>query len=273
VKVWLGSELVDEDDAQLSVRDHGLTVGDGVFETIKVVDGVPFALTRHLARLRSSGGRLGLAVPPDHQLRDAVDAILTANKDGDVGRLRITVTGGDGPPGTERGSNGPTLLVVTGPLRRWSESAVLTVVPWTRNERSAVAGAKTTSYAENVVALAHARSRGADEALFVDTRGHLCEGTGSNVFVVVNRVLRTPALSTGCLAGVTRALVVEWFGAEELELSASVLADAEEVFLTSTTRDIQPVRAVDQREYAAPGPMTAEIAAEFARRAATTADP
>ena len=84
------------------------------------------------------------------------------------------------------------------------------MVPWVRNERSAVAGLKTTSYAENVVALAYAKERGAIEAVFANTRGELCEGTGSNVFVVRDGVVWTPPLDSGCLAGITRALAVEW---------------------------------------------------------------
>ena len=158
--------------------------------------------------------------------------------------------------------------MVTGPARHFDGAAVLATVPWARNERSAVAGAKTTSYAENVVALAYAHERGADEALFLDTRGNVCEGTGTNVFWVRDGRIVTPALSTGCLAGVTRALVVEWCGAEEVETDLDELASAAEVFLTSSTRDVQAVRAVDGVTLPAPGPVTAEAAAVFAERSA-----
>jgi branched-chain amino acid aminotransferase len=273
VKVWLDGALLDADEARISVRDHGLTVGDGVFETMKVVEGVPFGLTRHLDRLASSAGRLGLAAPDDSSLRAAVDALLAAHAPGEVGRLRITVTGGDGPAGTDRGDAGPTVLLVAGPGKTWAGSAALATVPWPRNERSAVAGAKTTSYAENVVALAYAREHGAEEALFLDTRGYLCEGTGSNVFVVVDGQLLTPALSTGCLAGVTRGLVLEWTGATEAELPASALGDASEVFITSSTRDVQAVHSVDGRSYAVPGPVTSAAIAAFAERAGANPDP
>ncbi len=273
MKVWLDGSVQDADSARISVRDHGLTVGDGVFETMKVVDGVPFALGRHLTRLHGSAARLGLTAPPDDELRAAAAELIAAHEPGEVGRLRITLTGGDGPPGTERGDSGPTVLMVTGPARHLDGAAVLATVPWVRNERSAVSGAKTTSYAENVVALAWARERGADEALFADTRGYVCEGTGSNVFWVQDGRLVTPALSTGCLAGVTRSLVVEWCGAEEVQAPLAALAEAEEVFVTSSTRDIQPVRAVDGRGYAAPGPVTGVAAAEFAKRSAEQPDP
>jgi branched-chain amino acid aminotransferase len=273
MNVWLDGRVLDADDARVSVRDHGLTVGDGVFETMKVVDGVPFALTRHLARLRQSAVRLGLTPPSDAELRAAASELLAARDGDEVGRLRITVTGGDGPPGTERGTGGPTVLMVTGPARRVDGAAVVASVPWARNERSAVAGAKTTSYAENVVALAYARDRGADEALFLDTRGNVSEGTGTNVFWVRDGRLVTPALSTGCLAGVTRGLVIEWCGAEEVEAGADELASAAEAFLTSSTRDVQGVRAVDGVTLAAPGPVTAEAAAVFAERSGKDVDP
>jgi branched-chain amino acid aminotransferase len=273
VKVWLDGSVHEADLARISVRDHGLTVGDGVFETMKVVDGIPFALGRHLARLHGSAGRLGLVAPPAAELRAAAAELIAAHGPGEVGRLRITLTGGDGPPGTERGDGGPTVLMVTGPARSIGGPAVLATVPWVRNERSPVTGAKTTSYAENVVALAWARERGADEALFTDTRGNVCEGTGSNIFWVRAGRITTAALSTGCLAGVTRGLVVQWCGADEVEEPLHSLADAEEVFVTSSTRDVQAVRAVDGRTYPAPGPVTALAAAEFAKRSAEQPDP
>lgn len=157
--------------------------------------------------------------------------------------------------------------------RRPDTTAVVTV-PWTRNERSAVAGLKTTSYAENVVALARAHEHGATEALFGNTVGALCEGTGSNVFVVVDGQLHTPPLASGCLAGITRELVVEWTGAQETELPLDVLETAEEVFLTSTLRDVQAVHRVDGRELTGtPGPVTAKAMRVFDERAASDLDP
>jgi len=147
-------------------------------------------------------------------------------------------------------------------------------VPWPRNERSAVAGLKTTSYAENVVALHEAKRQGAAEALFLDTQGRLSEGTGSNVFVAWNGSLFTPSPASGCLAGITRGLVLEWTGAQEADLDRSVLAEADEVFLTSSTRDVQAVAHVDGRAVpAAPGPLTRAAARAFAERSAADVDP
>jgi branched-chain amino acid aminotransferase len=276
MKVWLDAGLLDADDARVSVFDHGLTVGDGVFETAKVVDGMPFALTRHLHRLARSAAGLGLAVPAEADLRVAITATLEANAAELAAphRLRITLTGGTGPLGSDRGVDGPTLLVALAPMRTWPATAKVVVVPWTRNERAATAGLKTTSYADNVVALAHAHAAGGSEAVLANTVGQLCEGTGSNVFLVLAGEIVTPPLSSGCLAGVSRALVLEWSDAVERDLSMADLARAEEVFLTSSTRDVQAVHAVDDRDLpGAPGPMTAQVAATFAERAAADVDP
>ena len=274
MKTWVGGRVVEAAEAYVSAHDHGLTVGDGVFETLKVVDGVPFALTRHLARLRASADGLGLAAPPDAEARAAVAELLSAHGAGEVGRLRITVTGGVGPAGSERGDAPPTLLVTVGPPTVWPVTADVVVVPWPRNERSAVAGLKTTSYAENVVALHEAKRQGAAEALFLDTQGRLSEGTGSNVFVAWNGSLFTPSPASGCLAGITRGLVLEWTGAQEADLDRSVLAEADEVFLTSSTRDVLAVAHVDGRAVpAAPGPLTRAAARAFAERSAADVDP
>ena len=107
--------------------------------------------------------------------------------------------------------------MVAAPLDEAAESSRVATVPWPRNERGALAGLKTTSYGENVVMLAYAKARGAGEAVMANLAGHLCEGTGTNVFYVVDGELRTPSLESGCLAGVTRALVLEWYGGREVD--------------------------------------------------------
>jgi branched-chain amino acid aminotransferase len=147
-------------------------------------------------------------------------------------------------------------------------------VPWTRNERGALSGLKTTSYAENVVALARAHQESASEALFANTVGQLCEGTGSNVFVVLDGEIHTPPLASGCLAGITRQLVVDWTGAKETDLPFDVLERADEVFLTSTLRDVQAVHRVDTRELpGTPGPVTAKAMRVFDEHAGNDLDP
>ncbi len=253
---WLDGELLAVDEARVSVFDHGLTVGDGVFETLRSYAGRPFAVRRHLDRLEASAAGLGLAVPSRGALRAALDEVLTANRLHDAA-LRITVTGGTGPMGSARGTSGPTVIVAAAPLAEWPPTAAVAVVPWPRNERGALAGLKTISYGENVVALGWAVQRGASEALFANLAGKLCEGTSTNVFVGIAGELVTPPLSAGCLAGVTRQLVVENGPVVERDIDVLELSGADEAFLTSTTREVQPIRAVDGRPLgAAPGPLT-----------------
>ncbi|HMT31252.1 MAG TPA: aminotransferase class IV [Dermatophilaceae bacterium] len=277
--VWVDGHLRDGSSPSVPALDHGLVVGDGVFESTKVMDGHAFALTRHLARMDRSLAGLGLP-PADHdQIREGVGAVLAATPGMPLGKLRWWVTGGLGPLGSDREAHGIRLRyhVAAAPIARRPDSTAVHVVPWTRNERAATAGLKTTSYADNVIALAAAHRAGASEALFANTRGELAEGTGSNVFVVIDGVALTPPLASGALAGVTRGLVVEWAAAaglpiREADLPMSVLAEADEVFLTSSTRDVQAVHAVDDRRLD-PGPVTAAIAAVFADRAAQLVDP
>lgn len=273
MKLWVNGGLRDAEEAQVSVLDHGLTVGDGVFETIKAVRGETFALTLHLERLTRSARGLGLPDPDLDEVRRACAAVLEANPM-ELGRLRITYTGGLSPLGSERGDAGASLVVALGESGRRPDSTAVITVPWTRNERGALTGLKTTSYAENVVALARAREQGASEALFANTVGQLCEGTGSNVFVVLDGRIHTPPVSSGCLAGITRALAVEWTGATETDLPLDVLESAQEIFLTSTLRDIQAVHRVDGRELTpAPGPVTTKAMRIFDEHAAADSDP
>jgi branched-chain amino acid aminotransferase len=247
--VWLDGAIVDPAEAKISVFDHGLTVGDGVFETLKLIDGRPFALRRHLERLSRSAVGLGLGLPFGGEafVRRAVDDLVGAAGLASA-RVRITLTAGAAPMGSGRGEADPTLIVVVAPLDPWEPDTAAITVPWPRNERSAVAGLKTTSYAENVVALAEAAKLGASEAILPNLAGNLCEGTGTNVFVALAGRLLTPPLLAGCLAGVTRALLLEELpDADEDDIPMAALGDADEVLLTSSTRDVQPLRELDGR--------------------------
>lgn len=277
MRAWVGRGhqgcLVESDAPAISVLDHGLTVADGVFETLKVADGHPFALSRHLRRLQRSACAMELPAPDDELIRAAVASVLDANDVGPLGRLRITYTAGIAPLGSGRGDSMPTLVVAVDRAQPWPKTTRVITVPWVRNERSAIAGVKSTSYAENVVALRRAHRMGASEALLANSRGELCEGTGSNVFVVVRGELLTPRLASGCLAGITRELMLEWFDAREAELPLEILSNVEEVFLTSSTRDVHPVVKIDDRDLPGPGPITETISRRFQVMATGNLDP
>lgn len=274
MSVWVnGSVLSDPDELALAVSDHGFTVGDGVFEAVKVLGGTPFALSRHLDRLTRSARGLGLPAPDEQRVRAAIEAVVPRGATG-LGRLRITFTAGPAPMGSGRGHGVPTLVVAYSPMTPYGPTAEIVTVPWPRNERGATAGLKTTSYAENVIALARAAELRAGEAIFANTLGNLCEGTGSNIFYVVDGQLRTPALASGCLAGVTRALILEWCGGVEVDEPLEWVRDnATEVFLASTTRDVQPVSRWDGREFAGPGPRTQECARTWVAKERENLDP
>jgi branched-chain amino acid aminotransferase len=276
--VCVNGEVGPVDALRISPLDHGLLVGDGVFETLRVYGGVPFAWTRHLHRLARSAAGLGLGIPEVATLRAQADAVLAANELTEA-RLRITITGGPAPLGSERASVPPTVVVAASALTPWPPTADVLTVAWPRNERGATAGLKTISYAENVRALAFAHDRGAGEAIFANTRGELCEATGSNVFLVRAGALLTPPEASGCLLGVTRALVLELatelgIAASETDLPLSALADADEAFLSSTTREVQAIAHVDGVALPdAPGLVTARLAEAFEALVARNLDP
>ncbi|MFD1860569.1 4-amino-4-deoxychorismate lyase [Aeromicrobium camelliae] len=277
MKAWVNGQVLDSPrDLALNVLDHGIVVGDGVFETVAVSQGQPFALTRHLDRLVRSAEGLGIGRPDIDAIRAGVGATIDG-QNLPFGKVRITVTSGEGPLGSPRGEGPMTVIIVTEPAERPGDVAEIVTVPWVRNERGALAGLKTTSYAENALMIEYARSRGASEAVMANTRGDLCEGTGSNIMYALGGQLVTPTLESGCLAGVTRALALEWLSDElevvERDAPLEVLQDADEVILLGTTRDVQAIARVDDREVPAPGPLTRRAQEIWAREAAKYVDP
>jgi branched-chain amino acid aminotransferase len=281
IVVWSQGRLRDPEAPLLSALDHGVTVGDGVFETCGVVGGRAFALTRHLARLTRSATGIGLPAPDLDEVRTGIEAVLASR--GDLGRLRITVTAGLGPLGSGRLPSRQTILVSAGPAAPPTPVRAVRV-PWVRNERSAVAGLKTTSYVENAVLLAWAQARGADEAVLANTVGDLCEGTATNVYVERDGALLTPPLSSGCLGGITRELVLEWSTEAGLpvreavdgELPYSVLdevvAGRATLAVTGSVRTVVPVVALDGVPTGV-GPVTEEVRRLYEAREADDIDP
>ncbi|MFW6599743.1 aminotransferase class IV [Propionibacteriaceae bacterium Y2011] len=272
--VWVNGQLLsDPTQPALSPVDHGLVVGDGVFEATKITEDGAFAVQRHLDRLSTSAAKMGLPEPDHDQIRAAIDAVL-ADRSYDRGKLRVTWTGGNGPLGTPAAFGPPTLVVAAEAAPKPDAPEELYTVPWTRNLDGAMTGVKTTSYGDNVRALGLAHQHGAGEAIFANTAGNLSEGTGSNVFCVFGDEIVTPPLSAGILDGITRRLVLEWVsGILVRDLTVEEAHTAHEVFVTSSTRDVHPVSTWDTKTYVAPGPVTTNVMRVFAERSAADLDP
>jgi len=252
--------------------DHGLIVGDGVFETLKVTERGAFAVRRHLNRLSRSAAALQLPAPDHIQISEAIESVLDG-RGFPLGKLRITYTGGRGPLGSEAAYGPPTLIAALAPVAAAPLLASIVTAPWTRNEHGALAGVKSVSYAENVRALRYAGSHNATEAIFLNTAGHLCEGTGSNIFFVFAGTVLTPPLSSGPLAGITRELIMEWNSVEECDLTLDEAKRADEVFITSSMRDVQGIERWDDRVFSPARPVTKTYAATFAKRSSAHRDP
>ena len=273
LRIWLDGRLYDDPhQATIAGTDHGLVVGDGVFETLKVTERGAFAVRRHLNRLSRSAAALHLPAPDHGQIREAIETVLDG-RDFPRGKLRITYTGGRGPLGSEAAYGPPTVIVALAPADAAAPLASIVTAPWTRNEHGALAGVKSISYAENVRALRYAAERQASEAIFLNTAGHVCEGTGSNIFLVFGDTIITPPLSSGPLAGITRELIMEWSSVDERDLTLEEAKRADEVFVTSSMRDVQAVERWDDRVLGPMRPVTQTLAINFAERSETDLDP
>ena len=248
--IWFNGELISANDACVSPFDLGLTVGLGVFETMAAYDGKVFAYDLHHARLIKSAEVFALPVPERSVISAAIAEVIEANHyhQGRY-RIRLTLSGGANQLGGGRQQGD---VMVTAQAARSADSASdsgsdlakLAWVPFVINERAATAGVKSTSYADHVLAYRHALNAGADEALMFNSQGHLAEGSMSNVFVVKDGVVQTPSLASGCLPGVTRQLVINLCAdldlpVEECQLGVQDIDNADEIFLTSSLREIQ----------------------------------
>ncbi len=270
--MWRNGELVHVSDIRVPVDNRGLLLGDGIFETLLARDGAPLRLNRHLARLRSSCDRLGIdSRYSDDEFSLAISQVLAALPSPPVvtryARVRITVTAGTDGLGLVRGKTpADTMLSAVPYFPDYAPISAVTL-PWRRNPHSPITGMKTTSQAENVAAMRYAVQRGAIEGIWFAPNGDLCEGTTTNLFIESDGRVLTPPLSSGCLAGIARAALVEtsagWgIKIAEQPVSAQYLDAAKSgdvsLFLTSSLRGIVPVGRLDGTELEV-GPMTRRL--------------
>ena len=272
--IWVNGTRHEVEGTHVSGRDRGLTLADGVFETMRAHGGTVFRLERHLSRLHHALDVLAIPAPP--AIRDWVlDAVQTF--DAAHASVRLTVTRGPAPAGLAPPHDAsPTVIVAVNPMPQfpstiYSSGLRLQVATGRRNERAETAGLKTTGYTDAIVAFARAQRAGADDALFLDTEGHCSEATSSNLFVWTGDLLVTPPLSCAVLPGITRATVLELaaalgIDAAERAFAVDTLLGAREAFLTSSLRGLAPVVRVDESMIGdgAPGELTRRLAASYA---------
>ena len=239
------------DSKVLAPGQVGLLSGWGVFSTLRVADGVLFAWERHWARMKHDAAQLRVPFPEDPEpVRSSLERLVEANKAYQA-TLRIAVVRNRGGfwegPGLDRGYD---LIALTTNPKEWGEGAKLAVVPQARHSACAFAGAKSLSWSMNLSWLEMAQARGYDEALLLNEHGKVSECTSANIFMARGGSVYTPPLSSGCLPGVTREVLlseirVPGIKVEEKEIGLDDLETADEVFITSTTRNLLPVLSVE----------------------------
>ena len=284
IRVSVDGVITDAEEARIPVLDRGYLYGDAVFEVFRTYGGVPHELDVHLARLEGSAERLRFRLPVSRaQLAEEVAAAI-ADAGHPESYVRVVVTRGRGPLGLDPTTAiHPLRVIVVAPLvtppPAFYEAGVAVITLRSSHEagRKSTAGAKVANYVENILATVEAKEKGAHEAFFVDGSGQVLEGATSNVFVVSGGRVRTPPLSTGILGGITRSLVLDvarelGIPADEEPLTAHDLRSAEEIFLTSSIREVVPVIRLDGMDVGngRPGPVARRLLVAYRDRLART---
>lgn len=267
--VWINGRRSDAEGPHISAFDRGYMRADGLFETLRAYDGVAACLERHMNRLRRGAAVLGIPVPDNAKTTIAEAARESAKVGWREAAVRLSLSRGIGDLTMVPAPNAaPTVVVSATALTSQASAALyergiaLHVAAGTRNEQSVTAGLKTLGYAEAVIAFNAARAAGFDEALFLDTDGHVSEATTANVFAVRDGRLSTPPVTCGILEGITRALVLEIVPKAGITASEEILVlrdleDADEVFITSSVRELMPVTRIGPHSVGkgTPGPV------------------
>ena len=283
MKVWIDGQLVDESEAKVSVFDHGLLYGDGVFEGIRMYHNRIFKLEEHIERLYWSAKALLLEIPmtPAELIQACVDT-CKANGLRD-GYIRLLVTRGKGTLGLDpRRCPKPSVIIIAAtiqlyPEKYYAEGLTIVTVPTTRNLVNSVNPAiKSLNYLNNILARIEANNAGVEEAILLNSDGFVAECTGDNVFIVHKGRLLTPPLSAGALYGITRGTVLDCarklgIPCAEPQLTRYDVYIADEMFLTGTAAEMVPVVKVDGRVIGngKPGPVTLQLLEAFRERTKT----
>lgn len=241
--IWLNGRFLESEKFSLSPFHSALTVGEGIFETLRGIDGYAEALPLHLQRLQIGADLFGFETPEIDLVREVFAELMNRQNLGKA-KLRLTLAR-------------DTLLLTAEPLPDFPKSMAVVTLPFSRNENDILVGIKSTSYSQNILALNYAKEHGADEAIFGNTVGDLCEGSCTNVFVRYGDSWFTPPLCAGPLPGVTRHLVLKICAQHQIEIlekntSLDQLEQADEMFITSSLRGVMPVHSINAQTLAAP---------------------
>ena len=277
LKIFLGDKLVDEADAKVSVFDHGLLYGDGVFEGIRVYGGRVFLHQQHIDRLFESAKAIRLVIPMTPvNLIAAVEATVKANNIHD-GYVRLVVTRGAGSLGLDiRKTSNPQIIIIADtislyPPETYTKGMNLVTASTIRNHPGALSSRiKSLNYLNNILARIEGTDAGMVEALMLNHKGEVAECTGDNIFIVKHRVLMTPGVDAGILEGITRNAVMDLaveggYEVREASLTRHDLYVADEMFLTGTAAEVVAVVSLDGRKIGSgePGPVTQDLLARF----------
>ncbi len=277
MKVYIDGKYLDERHAKVSVFDHGLLYGDGIFEGIRAYNGRVFKLKEHIDRLFSSAKAILLEIPLTHaELMKATVATIRANKLRDC-YVRLIITRGIGTLGLNpRSCKQPSVIIIAGkiqvyPAELYARGMDIVTVPTTRNLHSALNPAiKSLNYLNNILAKIEANNAGVEEAVMLNSEGFVAECTADNLFIIKDGKLFTPPLSAGALYGITRQTVMELaeqsgVSVSEPNLTRYDLFNADECFLTGTGAEIMPVIKIDGRVIGSgkPGPLTRKLVTEY----------
>ncbi len=287
MKVYIDGKFYEEQDAKISVFDHGLLYGDGIFEGIRAYNGRVFKLKEHIERLYYSAKAILLTIPitPEEMTKAVVETCRMNNlRDGYV---RLVVTRGVGTLGLNPNRcKHPSVIVIAGKIQLYPEEMYkngmeIVTVPTTRNLVNAVNPAiKSLNYLNNILAKIEANIAGVEEAIMLNSEGFVAECTGDNIFIVKKGQLLTPPLSAGALYGITRGVAME-LGRElglqvgEPNLTRYDLFNADECFLTGTGAELIPVVKIDGRQIGAgePGPVTRQLTERYHALTKSTGEP
>jgi branched-chain amino acid aminotransferase len=277
MKVYINGKFRDEADATISVFDHGLLYGDGIFEGIRAYNGRVFKLKEHIDRLFYSAKAILLELPMSHA--DLMKAVVDTCRQNDVrdGYIRLVITRGVGTLGLNPNRcKNPSVIIIAGkiqlyPAELYDKGMDIITVPTVRNLHSALNPAiKSLNYLNNILAKIEANNSGCEEAVMLNAEGFVAECTGDNLFIVKENQVLTPPLTAGALYGITRRVVLDF--ARELGLQTAEpnltrydLFNAEECFLTGTGAELVPVVRIDGRVIGTgkPGPITQRLVSQY----------